>query len=358
MSEQKQIISSIHNYTLHFENDLSFLNPLLTDTGSVFIIDQKVFDLYPGAFSGLTNTENLFLLDAIEEHKTLAFAERIFDKVISLKPTKKTKIVSVGGGITQDVSGFVASTFYRGLNWVYIPTTLLAQADSCMGSKTSLNYKSYKNILGTFYPPHHVHICTEFTNTLHEEDFYSGMGEITKLHIMGGMSTMNHLADLLPQIHTRNIQTILDATRESLDIKWTYMDGDEFDQGKRNMLNYGHEFGHAIETATHYKIPHGQAIIIGMILANEIALRKKHISEGLNEKINSLLFSVLKSDYRQLLSLDDTLIISAMKQDKKRIGNHLPLIMLNQEFEFFKITDLTEQEATDAVEHFKKIYCN
>ena len=169
---------------------------------------------------------------------------------------------------------------------------------------------------------------------------------------------MNHLADLLPQIHTRNIQTILDATRESLDIKWTYMDGDEFDQGKRNMLNYGHEFGHAIETATHYKIPHGQAIIIGMILANEIALRKKHISEGLNEKINSLLFSVLKSDYRQLLSLDDTLIISAMKQDKKRIGNNLPLIMLNQEFEFFKITDLTEQEATDAVEHFKKIYCN
>ena len=95
-----------------------------------------------------------------------------------------------------------------------------------------------------------------------------------------------------------------------------------------------------------------------MILANEIALRKKHISEGLNEKINSLLFSVLKSDYRQLLSLDDTLIISAMKQDKKRIGNNLPLIMLNQEFEFFKITDLTEQEATDAVEHFKKIYCN
>jgi len=358
MSETKQITSSIHNYTIYFENDFSFLTSLLTDSSAVFIIDQHVFDLYPNLFSSLKDNENLFLLDAVEEHKTLAFAEHIFDKVISLKPTKKTKIVSIGGGITQDVSGFVASTFYRGLSWTYIPTTLLAQADSCMGSKTSLNYESYKNILGTFYPPHHVHICIQFTNTLHEEDFYSGMGEVTKLHIMGGMDTMDRLINQLPQIHQKDIPAILDATRESLNIKWTYMDGDEFDQGKRNMLNYGHEFGHAIETATHYKIPHGQAIVIGMILANEIAVQKKHISLALNEKINTLLFSVLKSDHRQLLSVDNELIINAMKQDKKRIGNNLPLIMMNEQFEFFKVTDLTEGEATNSLDYFKKTYCN
>src|SRR6202044_2708720 len=123
----------------------------------------------------------------------LAASEHVFDQMILLKPTKKTKIISIGGGITQDVSGFVASTFYRGLNWVYVPTTLLAQADSCMGSKTSLNYKSYKNILGTFYPPHKIYITTSFTSTLQEEDFYSGMGEVAKLHIMGGMQTLDFL---------------------------------------------------------------------------------------------------------------------------------------------------------------------
>ena len=267
----------------------------------------------------LANDDHLFLLDAIEEHKTLAFAEKIFDKVITLKPTKKTKIISIGGGITQDVSGFVASTFYRGLNWIYVPTTLLAQADSCMGSKTSLNYKSYKNILGTFYPPHSIYIATEFTRTLKEADFYSGMGEVAKLHIMGGPQKLDLLAGQVPSIHKQDIPAILSATQQSLDIKWTYMDGDEFDQGKRNMLNYGHEFGHAIETATHYAIPHGQAIIIGMIMANEIAVQKKYISQQLQKKIDSVLFDLLKIDYRQLSKIDNSDIIDAMKQDKKRV---------------------------------------
>ena len=358
MSNVKQITSSIHDYTIHFEVDLTFLSSLLESNEAVFIVDKNVFDLYTDYFAVLANDDHLFLLDAIEEHKTLAFAEKIFDKVITLKPTKKTKIISIGGGITQDVSGFVASTFYRGLNWIYVPTTLLAQADSCMGSKTSLNYKSYKNILGTFYPPHSIYIATEFTRTLKEADFYSGMGEVAKLHIMGGPQKLDLLAGQVPSIHKQDIPAILSATQQSLDIKWTYMDGDEFDQGKRNMLNYGHEFGHAIETATHYAIPHGQAIIIGMIMANEIAVQKKYISQQLQKKIDSVLFDLLKIDYRQLSKIDNSDIIDAMKQDKKRVGNALPLILMNDLFEFFKITDLTEQEAQNTLESFKSNYCH
>ena len=358
MSEVKQITSSIHNYTIHFEDDLSFLAPILSGSETLFIIDRKVHELYADHFAALAGSENVLLLDAVEDNKTLEAAERIFDAMILLKPTKKTKIVSIGGGITQDVSGFVASTFYRGLNWVYVPTTLLAQADSCMGSKTSLNYKSYKNILGTFYPPHQVYICAQFTNTLKEEDFYSGMGEVVKLHTMGGMQKLDQLMGQLAGIHKRHIPTIQAATQESLNIKWTYMDGDEFDQGKRNMLNFGHDFGHAIETATHYKIPHGQAVIIGMIMANDTALVKQHITTGLHNKINAVFFDLLKSDYRQLAQIDNAAIINAMKQDKKRVGNGLPLIMMNEKFEFFKITDLTEQEATATLDHFKNTYCH
>ncbi len=357
MSQIKNIKSSIHDYSLHFEPDLSFLALLLQTPEAVFIVDKHVFELYLTQFSLIKNSGSLVLLDATEENKTLAGAEQVYDKIIALKPTKKTKIISIGGGITQDVSGFVASTFYRGLHWIYVPTTLLAQADSCMGSKTSLNYKSYKNILGTFYPPHDIFVSTEFTNTLKEEDFYSGMGEVVKLHIMGGMEQLDLLSSQLSAIHGRDVATILSATQQSLDIKWTYMDGDEFDQGKRNLLNYGHEYGHALETATHYKIPHGQAIIVGMILANNVAVTKRHLSVSLYEKINSVLFDLLKVDYKQLAQIDNSLVIDAMKQDKKRIGNALPLIMMNEQFDFFKITDFTLQEAADALDNFKRVYC-
>lgn len=357
MSKSKFIQSSIHNYEIKFEESLLFIKDIVASNEAVFIIDKNVFNLYNDFFISISCFDNFILLDAIEENKTLAASEIIFDKVISLRPTKKTKVISFGGGITQDVSGFVASTFYRGLNWIYVPTTLLAQADSCMGSKTSLNYKSYKNILGTFYPPHQIYICTEFTNTLAEEDFYSGMGEVVKLHTMGGESYLNELMSKLPKIHQRDLSTILMATQSSLDIKWTYMDGDEFDQGKRNLLNYGHEFGHAIETATHYKIPHGQAIIIGMIMANYISYSKKLITKLILEKTEKIFLELLKVNVDILKNVSNEDIINSMKQDKKRIGNNLPLIMLDENYTLSKVLDLTENEAKVAIEYFKVAYC-
>jgi len=356
MAQLKKIHSSIHDYEIYFESNLAFLKQLLEIQEAIFIIDKNIFNLYQSYFSVFENSENIIILDATEENKTLEASEVIFDKVISLKPTKKTKIISFGGGIIQDVSGFVASTFYRGLNWIYVPTTLLAQADSCMGSKTSLNYKSYKNILGTFYPPHLIYICPEFTNTLTDVDFYSGMGEVVKLHAMGGVNQLEKLITLLPKIHQRDISTILSVTQSSLDIKWTYMEGDEFDQGKRNLLNYGHEFGHAIETATHYKIPHGQAIIIGMIMANYISYTKNELNKITLEKTEMVFKELLKCDTSILTSISLEEIITPMKQDKKRIGNKLPLILMDEKYVFSKILDLTEEEAITAIAYFKNIY--
>lgn len=358
MSDTIKIASSIHDYSIHFEEDLSFLTVLLKEDDALFIVDKNVARIYAPQFADMSGKDNIVLLDAIEDRKTLSGAEDIFDHLLTLRTTKKTRIISIGGGITQDVSGFAASTFYRGLNWVYVPTTLLAQADSCMGSKTSLNYKSYKNILGTFYPPHTIYIAPSFTSTLCDEDFYSGMGEIAKLHVMGGLESLTLLNENLVQVANREIPVILELIKSSLNIKWSYMESDEFDQGKRNMLNYGHCFGHAIETAVQYRIPHGQAVVLGMILANKAALEKNLISEALNNKLNTLFFSIAKSDYRILNEIDDQLIIDAMKQDKKRVGVGLPLIMLNEQFEFFKITDLKTVEVANTLKYFKDTYCN
>ena len=356
-TEIQKIASRIHDYELRFETSFSFLNQFVQLDAVFYVIDKTVFNLYKEQFFFLEDKENVFYIEAKEENKTLQYAEIIIDKFLTLQPNKKTTLVSIGGGITQDLTGFVASTFYRGMHWIYVPTTLLAQADSCMGSKTSLNYKSFKNILGTFYPPHQVMVCAKFIESLTNDDYYSGMGEVVKLHTMAGIESLDNLIQHLPQIHKRNNLTIQQLIKESLRIKWTYIENDEFDTGKRNMLNYGHCFGHAIETGTNYKIPHGQAVIMGMILANYAATQKEILTQRVFEKTNLVFFDLLRTNFKQVRLIDADLLLNAMKQDKKRSGKHLPLILLNDSFEFTKILDFTEEEARQAIEWFINSYC-
>ncbi len=349
--------SNIHDYQIFYESDFSFARKILSIENAIFIIDENIIMYYP-IITELADRSRLIKFTAIEESKTLAAAEKIIDRIIELKPNKKTTVVSFGGGITQDVTGFVASVFYRGLRWVYVPTTLLAQADSCMGSKTSLNYKSYKNILGTFYPPHEIYICPDFLLTLKAEDFYSGMGEVAKLHLMSSEKDVKDLTSKIDSVNKKEISVLLHLIKQSLKIKWSYMEQDEFDAGKRNLLNYGHCFGHAIESATLYKIPHGQAVIIGMIIANSIAADKGLISQEKKKSIDdSLLFPLLKSNYKILKNISADAVIDGIKQDKKRIGTGLPLILLHHDYTLEKITNLSIEKAKEAYSKFIQEYC-
>lgn len=355
--EIKRIPSSIHNYELIFENDLSFIQKLIQTESALFILDSNVYRLYSAYFTLISKNDNVLIVEAKEEVKTFQFAGTIIDKLVTLNLTRKSTIISIGGGIIQDLSGFVASTFFRGINWIYVPTTLLAQADSCMGSKTSLNYNSYKNILGTFYPPHQVFICPLFTNTLIDEDFYSGMGEVVKLHTMGGFAALENLINLLPEIHKRDLPIVLQTIKNSLKIKWQYMEYDEFDTGKRNLLNYGHCFGHAIESAVSYTIPHGQAVIIGMVMSNWIAFQNGQLDEAKFGKTISTFMDLLRCNYKTLKAIHPDYIVSAMKKDKKRIGANLPLIWMDNQFQFHKSLELTEEQATKAFSWFTQSYC-
>ena len=126
---------------------------------------------------------------------------------------KNMNLISIGGGITQDITGFVASSLYRGINWIFVPTTLLAQVDSCIGAKTSLNFNHYKNLVGTFYPPSEIHIYPEFLKTLTKEDFYSGVGEMAKLHLMNGEEDTKIFVNSLDKIDKLDNQTLLERTQ-------------------------------------------------------------------------------------------------------------------------------------------------
>lgn len=350
-----KIHSNVRDYTVHFQGDGGFVAGFNRFAQRLFVIDEQVWRLHgSGCLAAIPETERM-LFSVSEERKGLDSVMEIYDRLMERSAKKNMTLISIGGGIVQDVTGFVASTLYRGLNWVFVPTTLLAQADSCVGSKTSLNYKRFKNLIGTFYPPAEVHIHAPFLRTLGEADFLSGLGEAVKLHIMGGREATEKLGLNLPSILNRDAVALLEAIRSSLAIKLSYMEGDEFDTGRRNLLNFGHCFGHALETVSNYAIPHGQAVVIGMLFANLAAVRRGLLSREVADTLaGTLLLKSLSVPLRERY-FDTGPLLDAMKQDKKRVGAGLVVVMMLDGHGFEKVTDFSEGELSAGVEALKGV---
>jgi 3-dehydroquinate synthase len=343
---QINIESKIKNYSITIHTDFDFIGELASISPRALLIDHNVWVHYESTFIKFFQKEEIIIIEATEVNKTVEYALRLCDSVMSANARKNMTIISIGGGIVQDVSGFLASILYRGVNWIYIPTTLLAQSDSCMGSKTSLNYKNFKNLLGTFYPPNKIHLNVAFTRTLTKMDFYSGIGEIVKLHLMGGQKNIDLITTKIKELDRQreNDEFLTELVKNSLSIKYSYIKDDEFDTGRRNLLNYGHCFGHALEVSSKYAIPHGTAVVVGMIFANIIAAKRGLLSPEIENTIlnNILLHSF---DYQFTIDLfDKETILSALKMDKKRVGLGLPLIIIQSNLELTKLLDMTDEE--------------
>ena len=342
--------SRIRNYRVIFSKFDSFLNKILKEEAlACYIIDRKVWNLYRDSYFRRLDISGVILIDAVEFNKSIKTIMRLYDALIERSAKKNIVLISIGGGIVQDISGFLASTIYRGVKWIYVPTTLLAQADSCIGGKTSLNYKDYKNLIGTFYPPNYIILDVNFIYTQKIVDFYSGVSEMVKLHMLGASKYLGRITKILPGIINKHKGCLSGAIYNALLIKKRYIEEDEFDAGKRNLLNYGHCFGHALETASGFKIPHGQAVVIGMMLANIASRKRGLLSAKLENKLfNELLLPILfVKPQPYLLKVND--IISSMKKDKKRTGAKLPLILMQNGLRANKVTDLDEKEVKFAL---------
>lgn len=347
--------SKIHDYDVNFENSPDFITKLASLPKSFFVVDENVWEIYSGSLLKPLKTENMTVFPINEELKSLQSVQRIYDSLITRPEKKNLNLISIGGGILQDITGFVASTLYRGINWIFVPTTFLSQADSCIGSKTSLNYRGYKNILGTFYPPKEIYIHSPFLNSLQPADYYSGLGEVLKLHIMGGTDLINEYLELSDNLQLREKSAVAKATFNAHTIKKSYMENDEFDTGRRNLLNYGHDFGHAIESVSKFSIPHGQAVVLGMLLSNFVAHERKLLTEEKHVFLKSRLLMPTFIDRSYKNKFDPAQIVAGMKLDKKRIGKGLVLILINDEYEMKRVDDLTENEVAKAIKHLNDI---
>jgi 3-dehydroquinate synthase len=351
-----QLSSRIRDYTATFEVSDAFVADLAASSDRILVVDEGAWRCHRAGCLAALDPAEVVVLPIAEETKTLESVEALYDRMLERAAKRNMTVVSFGGGITQDITGFMASTLYRGVDWVFVPTTLLAQADSCIGSKTSLNYRHYKNLIGTFYPPSRIHIYAPFLTTQDEPDYFSGLGEVVKLHIMGGEAVASRLEAARPRLLERQPDALLTAVQDSLLIKRSYFEGDEFDTGRRNLLNFGHCFGHAIETATSFAVPHGQAVVLGMILAGMVARSRGLLSDQSERYLLERLLEPAVPSRVSLAGMRDDAVIDGMRQDKKRVGSGLAVVMATDGLEMAKAVDVTEDEAREALARFAAEY--
>lgn len=285
--------------------------------GEHLLIDERVAGLYAGPLAKALAGRSVLRIKATEDAKSL---ERFPDYAVHLieRGLKRGHVlVAVGGGVVQDISAFLAATMLRGVPWRFHPTTLLAQADSCIGSKSSVNVGPHKNQLGTFTPPEEIRLSVDVLKTLSEPDVRSGIGEMIKVHIIGGLDDARAIARdyrLLQADPERMTATL----RRALEIKKGLIELDEFDRGERLVMNYGHTFGHAIESATGYAMPHGIAVTIGLDMANLYSTELGLLDAALCAELRPMLLANMRGFERVPVPLD--LFLAALANDKKNVA--------------------------------------
>ena len=289
----------------------------LPDENYHIIIDRRVANLYKDDLELILMHESVLQIDALESNKSLELMPTYVNHLVSKQIRRGDILIAIGGGIIQDITCFLSATILRGVDWYFYPTTLLSQADSCIGSKSSINCGDSKNLLGTFTPPRKVIIGGDFLKTLKRREIHSGIGEMLKVHAISGKEDFDKISknysDLF--INSAVMQTFI---RNSLNIKKEYIEVDEFDTGPRNIFNYGHSFGHAIEAATNFSIPHGIAVTIGLDMANWLS---PQINNGDVKHYNRMHNTLLNNyfDFRNV-DIPIDLFMSALAKDKKNIG--------------------------------------
>ena len=252
------------------------------------IIDARVAQLYAKILAAALDGDSVLQVAATELNKSLERFPEYVTHLLEHGVKRDHMLIAVGGGIIQDITAFLAATLLRGLPWRFYPTTLLAQADSCIGSKSSVNVGGYKNQLGTFNPPKEIVLSTDVLDTLEEVEVRSGIGEILKAHIISGWDDTRAIVADYDKL-ALDKQILAHYIRRSLEIKRLKIEADEFDQNDRLVMNYGHTFGHAIESATDYAVPHGIAVTIGMDMANYLSWRFGLITWEVYEQLHRLL---------------------------------------------------------------------
>ena len=297
----------------------------------LIIISKKVNRLY-GRKLNFKNSIKFVLKDG-EKEKNFKNYKKILDFALKNKLERKDAIVAVGGGVVGDIAGFIAATYLRGIDFIQVPTTLLACVDSSIGGKVAINTKYGKNLVGAFYQPRAVFCNLNFLKTLDERQFKTGLSEIIKYAFIEKSCRFNENYDFFKfleenyiKILNKDDEILIKIIEIALNLKASVVEQDEKEQGLRKILNFGHTYAHAIEKITNYKkYTHGEAVAIGMVFALNLAFNKDLISEDLKKEGISLInkYNLVK----KLPKFKSKKMLEIMKSDKKVEDGNINFIL-------------------------------
>ncbi|MGB1805378.1 MAG: 3-dehydroquinate synthase [Candidatus Pseudothioglobus sp.] len=337
MSDKTKILNvelGDKSYPIYIGIDLLSMKSLFVDQiqgRQVMIVTNKtIAPLYLDKLTSILdgfNVQSVILPDG-EEFKTLETLNKVFDALLEAKFDRTSTLIALGGGVIGDITGFAAASYQRGVGFIQVPTTLLSQVDSSVGGKTGINHELGKNMIGAFYQPKAVIIDVNTLDTLSNQEFSAGMAEVIKYGLLGNADFLSMLEANIESIMARKKDLIIEVIFNCCQDKARIVELDEFEKGKRALLNLGHTFGHGIENAFGYgNYLHGEAVSIGMVMAAKLSKDEGNLSHEETLRVESILS---KADLPISINktIDSETLITAMSLDKKSIDGKIRLVLL------------------------------
>ena len=297
--------------------------------------------------NGCCKKNVIYSFQAGEQNKTLDTVREVYRFLIQEKFDRKDILIALGGGVVGDVTGFIAATYLRGVNFIQIPTTLLAQADSSIGGKTGVDFDGYKNMVGAFYMPKLVYMNVSTLKTLDDRQFFNGFAEVMKHGLIKDGVFYEWLLDKMYEICDRDTETLLEMVQRSCTVKKLVVEKDPTEKGDRALLNFGHTIGHAIEKAKNFSLSHGECVALGCVAAAFISWKHEWLSMEEYYEIRDMFvpFNLPIS----VEGIDPEEILALTKSDKKMEGSKIKFILLKKVGKAVIDMNVTDEEIINAV---------
>lgn len=358
MAESKLLVKreGDFRYPICFEEDFSNLAQVMREEGLAdrkicIVTDSNVGPLYEApvkkALSEVSSDISVFTFEAGEKNKNLDTVSSLYQALISNGLDRKSLLVALGGGVVGDLTGFGAATYLRGIDFIQVPTTLLAQVDSSVGGKTGVDFQQYKNMVGAFHQPRLVYMNLSALNTLPQKEFACGMGEILKTGLICDGEFFRFICANQKTIQELDYTLLSQMIRRCCEIKAGVVERDPKEQGERALLNLGHTVGHAVEKLKNFQLLHGQCVGIGLIAAAYLSMQRGLLTQ---EEYNEIRKGC-KAFHLPLTvdSLKAEEILAATKKDKKMEAGHIKFILMDGIGKSFIDKTVTDMELLSAI---------
>lgn len=353
-----KVFTPTKQYPIYFQNSFNNLSQAFKDANIgnrkiCIVADNNTNDLYGNEI--LKILENmykevyLFVFQAGEENKNLNTIQDMYSFFLEKHLDRKSVIVALGGGVVGDMAGFAAATYMRGIEFVQIPTSILAQVDSSVGGKVGVDFKDTKNIIGAFYQPIFVYININTAKTLPKREFNAGIAEAIKYGIIVNKNYYTYISQNKKKIIEMDEETLKKVIRCSCEFKADIVSKDEKENGLREILNFGHTIGHAVETLLGFRFVHGECVSVGMVAVMYICFKRTIISLTEFEDFKNLLKYFELPINIPMLNKED--VYKQIFLDKKTTNNVLNFVLINNIGETFRTKDVTKEEILEAIEY-------